>query len=98
VLIATTAPLTAGGLRVALGATFAARTTHPLPAALPTPPAGWAVPYARMAADVGLDPDAAAGHALAAAVVDPVLAGQLSVGATWNPTERRWSTSRDLRG
>jgi hypothetical protein len=98
VLIATTAPLSAGALHDALEATFAARATHPLPPALPAPPPRWAVPYARLAADLGLDPDAAAGHGLAAGLVDPALAGGASAAARWDPAGRRWSIAGDARG
>jgi hypothetical protein len=98
VLIATTAPLTAGTLRRAPTSTFVARATHPLPAALPATPSGWAVPYARMADDLGLDPDAADGHRLAAAFLDPVLSGSAPASARWDPVARRWSIVGDARG
>lgn len=38
----------------AVQATFARRQTHPLPAALPPPPASWTIPYRQLAQDCGL--------------------------------------------
>lgn len=38
----------------ALRLTFARRATHPLPAALPLPPEGWATPFAALAKEVAL--------------------------------------------
>jgi hypothetical protein len=43
-----------GAVRSALGATFAARATHPLPAALPEPPAAWAADFPAMAEEAGI--------------------------------------------
>ena len=40
--------------RRALGATFGARGTHPLPASLPEPPPDWEEPYAALAQGLGL--------------------------------------------
>lgn len=45
-----------GRLRSALRATFDARGTHPLPATLPPPPAGWGLAYRKLAAEAGLEP------------------------------------------
>ena len=62
VLIASTKPIDAGALRDAREETFTSRATHQLPSLLPPPPASWAVPYAKLAAEVGIDQDALAGH------------------------------------
>ena len=89
VLVAGEAGLDARRLTEALDATFDHRATHPLPPQLPGPPADWRVPYGRMCRDIGLDPDLDAGHDLAAALVDPVLAGGVAEG-TWDPAARSW--------
>jgi len=91
VLIAGEAALDARRLRAALDVTFNHRATHPLPARLPRPAADWRVPYGRMCRDIGLDPDLDAGHATAAHLVDPVLAGEVAAG-TWDPAARIWRT------
>jgi hypothetical protein len=88
VLVAGEATVDAGRLREALDATFKRRTTHPLPQRLPVPPADWRVPYGRLCRDIGLDADLGAGHALAAALVDPVLARRAE--GTWDPLTRTW--------
>jgi hypothetical protein len=88
VLIAGEAELDAGRLRDALHATFSRRATHPLPPRLPGPPADWRVPYGRMCRGIGLDADLGAGHALGAALLDPVLAGRAE--GTWDPGARSW--------
>ena len=90
VLAAHEATLDAGCLREALVTTFEGRATHPLPRRLPAPPAGWRVPYARMCRDIGLDADLGAGHGLAAALIDPVLAG--TADGTWGPAVQGWRT------
>jgi hypothetical protein len=88
VLIAGVAALDAGRLREALDMTFVGRSTRPLPPRLPAPPADWRVPYGRMCRDIGLDPDLRAGHALAAALLDPVLGGRAE--GAWDPRTRSW--------
>jgi hypothetical protein len=88
VLIAAEAALDAGRLREALDVTFVGRSTHPLPPRLPAPPADWRVPYGRMCRDIGLEPDPGAGHALAAALLDPVLGGRAE--GAWDPRTRSW--------
>jgi len=49
------------------------RDTHPLPATLPAPPTAWMVPYRKIAGEVGLASDIAAGHAWAAAFLDSII-------------------------
>ncbi len=90
VLIGSFARFEARRLRKALEEIFAARGTHALPLALPTPSSDWRTSYRRMAAEVGLDGDLFAGHKLAARLVDPVLAGVVE-GTTWNPVTFSWN-------
>ena len=54
-------------LRTAVDATFTRRATHPVPEAVPEPPADWSPTYAQMEADIQLGiADAAAAHHLIA--------------------------------
>jgi hypothetical protein len=76
-LIATEGAPDAALLRDAMNRTFAHRANHLLPTALPAPPPDWRVPYARMARDIGLDPDLDAGHSVAARMLNPVLSGKV---------------------
>jgi hypothetical protein len=75
----------------ALQATFAARSTHPLPASLPPPPSQWRAAYRRMAAEVGLDPDMSVGYERAKVFLDPILAGAVPGDARWKPAQHAWS-------
>lgn len=84
--------LDAARLREALIGTFDGRGQHSLPARLPHPPAVWAVPYRKLAGDVGIDTHLASGHAEAGALLDPVLAG-LSAGR-WDPEHGIWGRER----
>jgi hypothetical protein len=90
VLMRSAATFEAGNVRQALAATFLHRDTHPLPTALPTPPADWGPAYRRMARGVGLDPDVRTGFALAAAFLDPILAESVSDRARWNLLHSVW--------
>lgn len=80
----------ANGLRAALERTFASRNRQALPAALPAPPATWAAPYARLAAQVAVEPDLSAAFSRAAAFLDPVLASE-AVGG-WDADGGVWTT------
>jgi hypothetical protein len=52
---------------------FRVRATHPVPGRLPEPPEGWAVPYRRLAARLGIEPgDLVDAHRLVADVWDAV--------------------------
>lgn len=80
----------AGRVRRALLATFAARGTHTLPAALPSPPPGWRAAYRKMAPEVGLDPDVSVGYERVRAFLAPILSGSVPDDTQWNPTQHTW--------
>lgn len=75
-------------LRAALVGTFEGRRQQALPARLPPPPAEWAVPYRKLANQVGIDPGLAAGYAQAARLLDPVLEGRDA--RQWDPGRGDW--------
>ena len=81
--------LNAARLRSALVGVFEARRQHGLPNRLPPPPTEWAVPYRKLAGEVGLDPDLRAGYAQAAELLDPVLAGRAA--GHWDPHRASWA-------
>ncbi|MBU4213068.1 MAG: nucleotidyl transferase AbiEii/AbiGii toxin family protein [Actinobacteria bacterium] len=89
-LIAQFFPVDAAALSGAIDDVFARRATHESPAALPVPPVGWRVPYQRLALAVGLEPDLRAGHATAAAMLDPVLRREVVTGS-WDPDSMTWA-------
>lgn len=91
VLIADLGELQAGPARTVLAETFGRRATHALPATFPKPPTGWTVAYRRLALELDLEPELDAGHQLAAALLDPLLAGQLADTDRWDPAGARWS-------
>lgn len=76
-------------LREAVVGVFEERATHDVPAALPAPPLDWARPYRALADELGLDPNPSAGHRLAAAFLDPVVAGQTDAGQ-WDASTAEW--------
>lgn len=80
--------LDAARLRSALVGIFEGRRQHGLPHRLPPPPTEWAIPYRRLAKEVGVESDLQAGYAQAAALLDPVLADR-AVGR-WNPQRASW--------
>lgn len=88
VLVKSFASLDADRLRESLAETFEKRRQHQLPEALPPPPPDWAPAYRRMASELGLDPDLAAGHSEAAALIDPILAGWAR--GRWSPDRSAW--------
>ena len=65
-------------------------STPSWPLAIPAPPPWWTDDYRRGAAELGLEPALAAGHAWAAALLDPILSGTVPSRATWKATELRW--------
>lgn len=89
VLIRTRARLDAGELRLALDHTFASRGRRELPARFPPAPPEWRVSYRRMAGEVGVPPDLGEGRAAAAALLDPILSGEVSAG-DWDPESGAW--------
>ena len=94
-LIAEFFPLPAPRLHDAITTTFETRADHEAPARLPRPPADWEVPYRALAAALGIAPDLNAGHAAAAALLDPVLGGSVTDGS-WDPEAGRWHEPLDV--
>jgi len=88
VLVKSLSSLKADRQRQNLVRTFEGRALHPLPDALPMPPPDWAPAYRRLATEVGLDPDLRVGHAEAAVLIDPVLAGRTR--GRWSPKRSTW--------
>lgn len=93
-LIAELEHVDASATRTAIDMTFHKRATHPPPDALPRPPAQWASQYRRFAAQIGVTSDLDAGHAQAAAMLDPVLTGTMHDG-TWNPEAGGWTAPKE---
>jgi hypothetical protein len=92
-LLGQTGPFDGNTLRGAIERTFALRHTHPAPARLPDPPAGWQEPYSRMAASDDLPwPTLADVAAAVRAFLDPILSG--TAVARWDPAGWRWSESQ----
>lgn len=88
-LLAQIGPLEGIAVRNALDATFTFRKTHPLPPALPAPPASWTARYAKIARDDELP--WASIDVLEAAVrsfLDPILAGTAGM---WSPGAWAWT-------
>ena len=88
-LIASTSQVDADRLNRALRETFTQRDRHEAPGVLPRPPAGWRIPYARMAVEVGLAAELDRGYELAARLLDPVLSGDLD-SAVWESEAQKW--------
>jgi hypothetical protein len=79
----------AAALCDAIEVTFATRGTHAPPKALPAAPAGWSIPYRRLAEEVGVPGELASGHAEAPALIRPILAREVTAGI-WDPDGRVW--------
>jgi predicted nucleotidyltransferase component of viral defense system len=88
VVIARTIELDAQRLRQAINAIFSRRAAQPVPDAVPQPPADWARSWGTLAAHVPADDDVAGGYAVAAALLDPILADRET--GTWDPAEGAW--------
>ena len=87
-LLAQIGPLESKAVRNALEATFSFRKTHPLPAAVPSPPASWGSRYAKIARDDELAwPNIDELVAVVRRFLDPILAG---VNGTWDPASWTW--------
>ena len=67
VVIAHTTTIDADKLKLATGAIFERRATHPVPAAVPAPPVDWAPGWRRLVADMPVEDDVRAGHFAVAA-------------------------------
>jgi hypothetical protein len=89
-LIAELSSLDAATLRREIDSNFGHRATHSPPKALPSPPPDWALPFGRLAEEVGISTEMAAGHRNAAAMLDPILEGEITRGE-WSPADRSWS-------
>lgn len=87
-LIAGAERIDAAELRESLERTFERRARQALPEALPPPPPDWQQPFARLAAEVGLDADLDAAFSQAANFVAPVLGGLAS--GQWDPATKQW--------
>lgn len=83
-VIADTMAIRAAELCDAVDATFARRGTHPVPSALPPPPADWAPAWRQLAADVPAPDDLDAGYRVAVELFDPILDGAVTSGE-WQP-------------
>ena len=90
VMISSLFALNAERLRQVLKAIFIARGTHLLPIALPPPPSLWRTAYRKIASEVGLDIDMAAGYEQVKVFLDPLLAGALPDASRWNPAQHKW--------
>lgn len=90
-LLATTGPFESRVLRETIVETFAPRATHVPPIELPDPPAGWEMPYARMAHENSLC-WASLSEVTGAvrAFLNPVLRGDAGV---WSPERWAWEPS-----
>ncbi len=89
VLISDLASFEAGRLRETIRRLFHARATHPVPDALPLPPANWSRSYRLLAEEVGIDVDPRAGHEQAARLLNAVL-GTEPQESRWEPASQRW--------
>ncbi|HEY2479866.1 MAG TPA: nucleotidyl transferase AbiEii/AbiGii toxin family protein [Solirubrobacterales bacterium] len=92
-LISELSHLDAASLHSEIETIFGLRDTHSAPKALPSPPAEWATPFRRLAKEVGVPGELTAGHRDAAALLDPVLSGEIAAGR-WDPTQQRWATDK----
>lgn len=90
VLLAQRARLDAARLYREIATIFSLRETHEPPDAFPSPTGEWAVPFRRLAEEVDLPPDLAAGHRAAAALFDPVLKREVSQGS-WDFERGKWA-------
>jgi Nucleotidyl transferase AbiEii toxin, Type IV TA system len=96
-LIAELSQLNAAGLRREIDTIFELRGTHAAPASLPLPPPGWAGPFRELAEEVGVPADLEAGHRDAAALLDPILGGEVASG-TWDSARRLWAAEKSSEG
>ena len=89
ILIAENMTLNGPALRTAIQATFTAQGAGEFPSSLPTPPSAWALPFRKLAEDVGLNCTTLEEAARAArAFLDPILGG--ATQGVWAPERRVW--------
>lgn len=89
VLIGTLFRVKAGQLTDALNETFEARDSDP-PSVLLPPPGEWRVPFRKLAAEVGLDPEISGAYETVRKFLDPVLSKTVTDEAIWDPGSRAW--------
>ncbi|MDX6669947.1 MAG: hypothetical protein QOI91_310 [Solirubrobacteraceae bacterium] len=87
-LIAAAEEIDAASLRNALVRTFTTRNRQALPQSLPAAPTSWEAPYARLAADVGVETDLSSAVGQARAFLDPLLDGTAT--RRWDPKQQLW--------
>jgi hypothetical protein len=88
-LLATTGPIAGMDLRLAIETTFAFRSSHPVPEAIPSAPAFWEAPYGAIAAADDLPwPTLRSVAGVVDSFLNPVLRG--SATGRWDPTEWEW--------
>jgi Nucleotidyl transferase AbiEii toxin, Type IV TA system len=88
VLIAELSSLDAVTLRREIESVFERRGAQ-APSSLSSPAPDWALPFGRLAEEVGISADLDAGHQDAAAMLDPVLGGKVTDGE-WSRSGRAW--------
>ena len=88
-LIAELSTLDAAALRSEIETIFNLRGTHTAPTTLPLPPTDWQTPFHRLAEEVGVPADLRTGHHDAAALLDPILDGEITAGR-WDARQRQW--------
>lgn len=89
VLIASSSSLDAESLQRDIQDAFSTRDTHLIPNEVPPPPRDWTEPFRRLADEVGIPNRLMQGHRDAAAVLNPILTGEVTAGR-WEPEKRRW--------
>lgn len=89
VLVSTLSRFDAATLKREIDEVFTTRDTHPLPYAVPLPPPNWDEPFRRLADEVGIPNKLTRGHRDAAALLDPILSGEITAGA-WEPENQHW--------
>jgi Nucleotidyl transferase AbiEii toxin, Type IV TA system len=97
VLIQASAAFEAERLWAALVATFAGRSSQPLPTAVPVPPANWGSAYRGLAGEVGLTPEPAAGYRSVALFLDAILTRSLEGHARWEAPAGVWVPGSGLK-
>jgi len=88
VLIKQSMTLDATRLQSALIGIFERRRHQELPQSLPPPPSEWKVAYRKLAADVGTNPELAAGYREASDLLNEILAGRQK--GSWDPVQGQW--------